>query len=110
MLGPRSSRPWPSARMAGAWWPRCAADCGRARVVAWGWEIHLWDIVGQRVLASLRAPQTETAHSGSVSHLAVSSDGRVLLSASDDTKHVRVWGLGCCSLLADLWVGGGTCN
>jgi WD40 repeat protein len=70
--------------------------------------IHFLNLRGDQVLRSLRAPGSDKAHDGHISSLILSPDGTLLLSASGETKHIRLWEVASGRLLADLFVGGGT--
>jgi WD40 repeat protein len=80
---------------------------GRGLILAEGRELRAWDVAGDRRLQTLRALGKEFAHERSISDLAVSPDGTLLLSSADDTGHVRLWDLLSGQPAADLPHGAG---
>jgi WD40 repeat protein len=70
--------------------------------------IHFLNLTNNQVLRQLQAPASAKSHDGVISALALNRDGTLLVSASQATKHVRLWEVAGGRLLADLFVGGGT--
>jgi WD40 repeat protein len=73
-----------------------------------GGVIQFLNLHNDQILRQLRAPESDQSHDGPLSALALSPDGALLASASEDTKHVKLWEVASGRLPADLFVGSGT--
>jgi WD40 repeat protein len=83
------------------------APDGRTVILGHRRSLWVWDVEGNRLLYTLRLFEEDYAHEQSISDLALSPDGTLLLSASDDTGHVRLWDLISGQLVANLPHGAG---
>ncbi|MGL4550483.1 MAG: WD40 repeat domain-containing protein, partial [Gemmataceae bacterium] len=89
---------------------RFFAVAGQCAVGGHGRDLIFYDLEHRYACQRLRRANGEASHEGEISDVAVHPAGDLVLTASADEKHVRLWQRGQGREVADLVLGGGTCR